>query len=65
MIVVPYYPIADDVMQQIIRLQLGRIGQRMTENHKAAVHLQRRPRRRASPAAARRSRAAPATSTTS
>ena len=45
MIVVPYYPIGDDVMRQIIRLQLGRIGQRMRENHKAAVHLQRRPRR--------------------
>ena len=42
MIVVPYYPIADDVMRQIIQLQLGRIGQRMQENHKAAVHLQRR-----------------------
>jgi type VI secretion system protein VasG len=36
MIVVPYYPITDDVMRQIIRLQLGRIGKRMKENHKAA-----------------------------
>ncbi len=35
MITVPYYPIADDVMKRIIRLQLGRIGQRMAANHKA------------------------------
>jgi type VI secretion system protein VasG len=36
MIMVPYYPIKDDVMKQIIRLQLGRIAQRMKENHKAS-----------------------------
>jgi type VI secretion system protein VasG len=35
LIAVPYYPIADDVMKQIIRLQLARIGRRMKENHKA------------------------------
>ncbi|HYO62034.1 MAG TPA: type VI secretion system ATPase TssH [Pyrinomonadaceae bacterium] len=35
MVVVPYYPIADDVMRQIIRLQLGRIGARLRENHGA------------------------------
>ena len=35
LIVVPYYPISDDVMRQIIRLQLGRIAQRMRENHNA------------------------------
>ena len=35
LIVVPYYPISDDVMRQIIRLQLGRIGQRMRQNHNA------------------------------
>src|SRR5262249_21084299 len=35
MITVPYFPISDDVMKQIITLQLGRIGQRMKENHKA------------------------------
>jgi type VI secretion system protein VasG len=33
---VPYYPISDDVMKQIIRLQLGRITKRMKENHKAS-----------------------------
>jgi type VI secretion system protein VasG len=35
LILVPYYPISDDVMKQIIRLQLGRIAARMQENHKA------------------------------
>jgi type VI secretion system protein VasG len=35
LITVPYYPISDDVMKRIIRLQLGRIAQRMRENHKA------------------------------
>jgi type VI secretion system protein VasG len=35
LIVVPYYPISDSVMRQIIRLQLGRIGKRMRENHNA------------------------------
>jgi type VI secretion system protein VasG len=36
LIVVPYYPISDAVMRQIIRLQLGRIAQRMRHNHNAA-----------------------------
>ena len=35
LIVVPYYPISDEVMRQIIRLQLGRIARRMRENHNA------------------------------
>jgi type VI secretion system protein VasG len=35
MIVVPYYPISDDVMRLIIKLQLGRISHRMMENHNA------------------------------
>ncbi|HEV7859649.1 MAG TPA: type VI secretion system ATPase TssH [Pyrinomonadaceae bacterium] len=34
MTVVPYYPITDDAMRKIILLQLGRIGQRLFENHK-------------------------------
>jgi len=37
LIVVPYYPIADDVMRRIIRLQLGRIARRMRENHRARL----------------------------
>jgi type VI secretion system protein VasG len=36
MILVPYYPIADQVMRLIIELQLSRIERRMDENHGAA-----------------------------
>lgn len=35
MVVVPYYPISDSVMREIIKLQLGRIGRRLEENHGA------------------------------
>jgi type VI secretion system protein VasG len=35
MVVVPYYPISDDVMRKIINLQLGRIANRLSENHGA------------------------------
>jgi type VI secretion system protein VasG len=35
MVVVPYYPISDDVMREIIKLQLGRIETRLSENHGA------------------------------
>ena len=35
MVVVPYYPISDSVMREIIRLQLGRISARLDENHGA------------------------------
>jgi type VI secretion system protein VasG len=35
MVVVPYYPISDEVMREIIKLQLGRIGKRLEENHDA------------------------------
>jgi type VI secretion system protein VasG len=33
--VVPYYPISDDVLEQIIRLKLDRIAARVATNHKA------------------------------
>ena len=36
MVIVPYYPISDRVMRQIIKLQLGRIASRLMENHGAA-----------------------------
>ena len=36
MVVVPYYPIGEDVLRDIIRLQMGRIGRRIAENHGAA-----------------------------
>jgi len=35
MVIVPFYPISETVMKQIIRLQLGRIGGRLMENHAA------------------------------
>src|SRR5262249_14338603 len=35
MVIVPYYPLADDVLRQIIRLQLGRIADRFRQNHRA------------------------------
>ncbi len=36
MVIVPFYPISDKVMRQIIKLQLGRIGSRLRENHGAS-----------------------------
>jgi type VI secretion system protein VasG len=35
MFVVPYYPISDEAMREIIRLKLGQVGRRMSENHDA------------------------------
>ncbi len=35
MSIVPYYPISESVMKLIIKLQLGRIGKRIMENHGA------------------------------
>ncbi|MHC4481585.1 MAG: AAA family ATPase, partial [Planctomycetota bacterium] len=34
LVVVPFYPIGDEVLKLITRLQLGRIGKRMMENRK-------------------------------
>ncbi len=36
MTVVPYYPISDDILRLIIKLQLKKIGERIAENHGAA-----------------------------
>ncbi len=33
LVVIPYYPISDDMLKQITRLQLGRIERRMAANH--------------------------------
>jgi type VI secretion system protein VasG len=33
MLVVPYYPVRDEVLKQIIRLKLGKIKQRLAANH--------------------------------
>src|SRR5438093_6892303 len=35
MVIIPYYPISDDVMREIIKLQLGRIESRLNENNGA------------------------------
>jgi type VI secretion system protein VasG len=34
LVVIPYYPLGDDVLAQIVRLQLGRIAKRVKEHHK-------------------------------
>ncbi len=36
MTIVPFYPISDDILRLIIRLQLKKIGERIGENHGAA-----------------------------
>jgi type VI secretion system protein VasG len=33
LVVVPYYPLSDEMMGRIVRLQLGRIQKRVAENH--------------------------------
>ena len=33
LVVVPYYPLSDEMLGNIVRLQLGRIGKRINENH--------------------------------
>ncbi|HEY6330935.1 MAG TPA: type VI secretion system ATPase TssH, partial [Blastocatellia bacterium] len=35
MVTVPYFPITDDVMRDIVRLQLSRIERRMADNQRA------------------------------
>jgi type VI secretion system protein VasG len=34
LVVIPYYPLSDEMIAAITRLQLGRIGKRVSENHK-------------------------------
>jgi type VI secretion system protein VasG len=34
LVVIPYYPLSDDILASIVRLQLGRIKRRVQENHK-------------------------------
>lgn len=35
MVTVPYYPISDDVLREIIKLQLGKVTKRISDNHNA------------------------------
>src|SRR5262249_34067926 len=34
LVVIPYYPLSDAMLSNIVRLQLGRIAKRVTEHHK-------------------------------
>jgi type VI secretion system protein VasG len=34
LVVIPYYPLSDEILEKIVRLQLGRIKKRVRENHK-------------------------------
>jgi type VI secretion system protein VasG len=36
LVTIPYYPLSPDMLSGIVRLQLGRIGKRIAENHGAA-----------------------------
>jgi type VI secretion system protein VasG len=42
MVIIPYYPIRDESLKQIVVLKLGKIQQRMMENHK--IELSYEPR---------------------
>ena len=42
-VTIPYYPLSPEMLAGIVRLQLGRIGKRIEDNHRAEVH--RRPDR--------------------
>jgi len=37
MVVIPYYPVRDEALKQIIRLKLGKIQRRILENHKVKL----------------------------
>jgi type VI secretion system protein VasG len=37
LVIVPYYPIRDEAMKQIIRLKMGKIQRRLLESHKAEL----------------------------
>ena len=34
LVVIPYYPLSDEILEKIVRLQLGRIRKRVHDNHK-------------------------------
>jgi type VI secretion system protein VasG len=38
LVVVPYYPLSDDILGDIVRLQLGRIARRIGDHHKVPFH---------------------------
>ena len=36
-VLIPYYPVRDEALKQIIRLKLGKIQRRLKENHKITL----------------------------
>ncbi len=38
LVVVPYYPLADEILGDIVRLQLGRIARRIADHHRVPFH---------------------------
>lgn len=42
MTVIPYFPLSDDMVREISKLQLGRIQKRISANHGRGVHIRRR-----------------------
>jgi type VI secretion system protein VasG len=40
MLIVPYLPVRDEALKQIIRLKLDKIIRRLRENHKVALHYE-------------------------
>ena len=42
LVVIPYYPLSDEMLGNIVRLQLGRIAKRVERAPQDAVHLRRR-----------------------
>jgi len=40
MVVVPYYPLSDDMLKNIVRLQLDRIGRRVRERYSVPFHYE-------------------------
>jgi len=37
LVIIPYYPVRDEVLKQIVRLKLGKIQRRLQETHKVAL----------------------------
>jgi type VI secretion system protein VasG len=37
MVIIPYYPVRDENLKQIVRLKLGKIVRRIAENHRIAL----------------------------
>ena len=41
-VVVPYFPLGDDIMRKIVVLKLGKVARRVEEHYRAEFHLDRR-----------------------